>query len=245
VRTLKRVLVGKNSMPSDSEQQELLAKKMVLLAKELRHANLQLSEFAVIKNSLEAVVFQIQEMSEKLQSDSSLAGFFERELQNQQILELFNQLQAQLAGMKQQVLLTEERLLNHSVFLERYRSYRHYSFSDSQKTLSFLSQLAELYGLESFLFKPAFVGLVSFEPVKKELEMEKKEESTYRIPVSKVPELFNYLLSKKFVTNFRLDSEPVRVLCKNPREIKIESHNSIIKRLDRVVISLEGKVLDS
>ncbi len=231
-------------MPLDAEQRELVSKKMALLAKELRYANAQLSEFAVTKNALESIAFQIQELSEKLQNDSSLTDFFERELQSQQIIELFNQLQGKLSGLKQQVLATEEQLLSHSVFLEKYRTYRHYSFSESQKTLAFLSELAELYGVQTFLFKPAFVGMISFEPVKKELEMQKKEESAYLIPVSKLQGLFDYLFSKKFVTNFRLDSEKIRILCKTPRELKIEANNSIIKRLDRVVISLEGKVLE-
>ena len=232
-------------MPLDAEQRELVSKKMALLAKELRHANAHLAEFAVTKNALESIAFQIQELSDKLQNDSSLTDFFERELQSQQIIELFNQLQAQLSGMRQQVLATEEQLLSHSVFLEKYRTYRHYSFSESQKTITFLCELAELYGVQSFLFKPAFVGIISFEPVKKELEMERREESTFLIPVSKLQGLFDYLVSKKFVNNFRLDSEKIRILCKTPRELKIEANNSTIKRLDRVVISLEGKVLEN
>ncbi len=232
-------------MPLDAEQRELVSKKMALLAKELRHANAQLAEFAVTKNALESIAFQIQELSEKLQSEPLLADFFEHELQSQQVIELFNQLQGQLSGLKQQVLGSEEQLLSHSVFLEKYRTYRHYSFSESKKTLFFLSELAELYGVQTFLFKPAFVGIISFEPVKKELEMQKKEESAYLIPVSKLQGLFDYLFSKKFVTNFRLDSEKIRILCKTPRELKIEANNSIIKRLDRVVISLEGKVLEN
>lgn len=231
-------------MPLDAEQRESVSKKMALLAKELRHANAQLAEFAVTKNALESIAFQIQELSQKLQSEPSLADFFERELQSQQIIELFNQLQAQLSSMKQQVLATEEQLLSHSIFLEKYRTYRHYSFSESQKTIAFLSELAELYGVQSFLFKPAFVGIISFEPVKKELEMERKEESAFLIPVTKLQGLFDYLYSKKFVNNFRLDSEKIRILCKTPRELKIEANNSTIKRLDRVVLSLEGKVLE-
>jgi hypothetical protein len=232
-------------MPMDIEQRETVSKKLALLSKQLRTANSQLAEFAVIKNSLEAIVFQIQEMSDQLQSNPDLSDFFERELQSQQILELFNQLQSQLLSMKQQLSATEERLLTHSVFLEKYRTYRHYSFPTMEKALSFLAELAELYGLPFFLFKPAFVGLVSFEPVRKELEMEKKDESSFLIPVSKLPGLFDYLILKKFVTNFRLDSEQIRILCKTPRELKIEANNSTVKRLDRVVLSLEGKVLEN
>lgn len=237
-------MVGNWGMPMDAEQREQLSKKLALLSKELRRANTQLAESVVIKNSLESVVFQIQEMTDRLQSDPSLADFFEHELQTQQVLELFNQLQAQLAGMRKQVLETEERFLAHSVFLEKYRTYRHYSFSESQKTLSFLSELAELYGVQRFLFKPAFVGMVSFEPVKKELELEKKEEATFLIPVAKLSGLFDFLVSKQFFKNFRLDADKIRILCKTPRELKIEANNSIIKRLDRVVLSLEGKVLE-
>lgn len=231
-------------MVEHAEQTEWLNKKLGALSKELRKTNTQLAEFLSIKNGLETVLNQLSEIREKIGNDSAFSDVFEKELQTQQILQLFNQLKTQVELLKKNVAGIDEKMLAQSVFLENYRTYRQYNFSQTSQTIRFLTEAAELYGFDRFVFKPAFVGLVSFEPVKKELEMEKKDESTFLVPVSKLEGLFSFLVSKKFANNFRLDNEKIRVLCKNIRELKVEAQNPLLKRLDRTVISLEGKVLE-
>ena len=232
-------------MQNQTEQKEWLNKKLAQLAKELRKANTQFTENAPGFVTLKGVLTQLREIADKMENQPALDSPLEIELQNQQILELFSQLKTTLAGLKNVMLSMEEPILEQTVFLEKHRTYRHYSFEDARQALSFLNELAQTFDIKQFSFKPAFVGMVNFETVQKELELEKNGDRSFKIPVEKTQGLFEFLISKKFAANFRLDSPEIKILCKNSRELKIEAKNNTLKRIDRTALTASGKVLDN
>lgn len=231
-------------MVSDAEK-DWFSKRLVVLGKDLRKTNLQFADFLASKKNLESVLNQFEEITEKARSDPALSETVARELQAQQIFELFYDFKNQLNQLRQLATNHDDALLKQTVFLEGMRNYRFVEFQSQEKTLVFLAEVSNLYSIGLFLFKPQFMGLVSFVPLQKELSLEKKDEATFLIPSDKLARLFEYLAQNKFLKNFRLDSPEVKILCQSGRTLKIEAANSVIKRLDRVVLSLEGKVLDN
>lgn len=231
-------------MLPNNEEKDALGRRMAELAKSLRRANTQLNEFGQVRVSMDSLIKQIREIVERTANKPELQEALTRELQSQQIFELFDQLQSQFSQLKKTVLELEEPLLQETVFLENHRSHRHYSFSSQEQTLTFLRQLAELYSLHEFLFKPEFIGMVDFQPLEKELNLKKKDKSSFVVPLEQLEPLFAFLVSRKFSKNFRLDSEPIKILLQSTAKLKVEADNNAIKRLDRLAISLEGHYLE-
>lgn len=226
------------------EEKRIASKKLAEIAKELRKTNSQLKEFDAVRYSVEKILSQLQELTEKTENKAELKEFFSKELQSQQIFELFGILQADLKQIKKIVLDFEEPVLQENVFLEGQRTYRYYSFSETMQTISFLNQLAELYSIQSFLFKPEFMGLVDFKPLEKELKLQIKDKASFIVPVSSAKRVIDFLVANKFSKNFYFSSEKIKLLFHSPTRIKAEAENSIIKRLDRLALSIEGKLLE-
>ncbi|MBU0635426.1 hypothetical protein KKE06_00170, partial [Candidatus Micrarchaeota archaeon] len=185
------------------DEKELVAKKLRELAKALRQTNNQLHELSFLRVSLDGVSQQLRLLMEKTENQLELKESLSRELQSQQIFELFGELQSQLASLKKTVLDLEGPLLQETVFLEGHRTYRYYTFLNQEKSFSFLNQLAELYAVQQFFFKPEFMGLIDFRPLEKELDLQKKDKSGFIVSTAQLERVFEFLRANNFSKNFR------------------------------------------
>ncbi len=227
-----------------SPEKPALNRSIESLARELRQTNAQLEAAVAIEKNADTILKKMGELSKQLENQAVSRDELAKVLSENDVFGLFARFQSLVGKTKRAVSVAEENAIGQTVFLNNLRHHRLYLFSNSQKTVSFLRETAGLYSIPGFLFKPSVMGLADFSVLIKEKILTPKDKRSFEILPAHLDRVFSFLLEKKFATNFRFDSPQVRVLCKTPREIKIDAPNEVIKRLDWLATSMNAQLKD-
>lgn len=231
-------------MVVDLAQRDALAKRLSELALELHKSNVQLQEMQVFVAAVPKTVSKLHDSVEKAALQPEQKDWLEKELQQQRLLESFAVLQGHVHRLKQLVSDLEEPLLQESLFLEKHRAYRFYQFVSQDQSLRFLLELADLYSIQQFVFKPEFMGLVNFAPLKRELNLAMHDNASFVVLPNQLEFVFGFLAANQFSKNFVLSADSVKLVFQSPLLVKVEAANLVLQRLDRMAIAAEGKVLE-
>ncbi|MFH0954823.1 MAG: hypothetical protein V1777_01855 [Candidatus Micrarchaeota archaeon] len=214
------------------------------LAKAIRRANLSLQEFSQIEKELRQIAGYLQSFSDQIEQNPESKKEISKAFHDNEIFGLFGQLQAGINQLKKTMLDLEEPLLKQGVFLSHHRQHRRYAFSSAEQIIAFLNETSQIYSISRFEFKPEFSGLTNFKPLLTKLQIKETNGTNFSIAPNQLGELFEYLSQPQTGKNFRLESPTLKISCKLLRELKIETDNPTIRRLDLLANTQNAKILD-
>lgn len=226
-------------------EKTMVSRKAEELGKQIRRANQRMEEFSSVEKDLRQITESMQSFSDQIERNPDSKKEFSKAFHDQDIFGLFVKLQVGLNQLKKVTLDLEEPVLKQNVFLSHHRQHRHYGFESREHIISFLTEISQLYSIEKFEFKPEFVGLTNFGPLLSQLQIKETSRGVFPIQSAQLNDLFAYLSQPQSVKNFRLDSTSIKIACKLLRELKVETDNATIRRLDLLANTQNAKILDN
>lgn len=214
------------------------------LAKAIRRANQNMQEFSAVEKELRQISGTLQSFSDQIEQNQDAKKEISKAFHGNEIFGLFSQLQSGINNLKKTMLDLEEPLLKQGIFLSHHRQHRRYAFSSGEQIISFLNETSQIYSISRFEFKPEFSGLTNFKPLLTKLQIKDTNGTNFSISPSQLGELFAYLNQPQTGKNFRLESPTLKISCKLLRELKIETDNPTIRRLDLLANTQNAKILD-
>ncbi|GEM_PF-6135684 len=209
-----------------------IEQKTLKLQQELIRTEQSFLAFEQIKTKFQQIDQQLRELREYLTQFPDTAVLFQKKLQEAQVLPRFYNYKNQLLELQGLLRETSDKTLTQAAFLETNRSYRHYFFASHSDTIAFLQKLAEQYTLSHFQFKPHYMGYTVFTTLEQQNVLSKTKSDTWNISPANLQTLFSFLREKKFASNFRLDSDEIKILMKNPQNLKIDTAPDKVRRID-------------
>lgn len=228
-------------MAAKQEENPKLLRALLDFEKALVHANSFLKQNTdSFKQSLKILGEKASEIEELVSADKNAMQTMQRALEEKKLIQSYSQLSSAVAELKKSLLDFEEHSVKAEVFFESMRRERTYVFKTEQNSLAFIEQLFSLYAISSAAFRPAFIGLIDLNDVASRLQLQKKDKQQLMVEASKLQQLFDFLKQKKASKNFHLDSEEIKLLVKEPLQLKVEADNAKIKRLDRLAKEMDA-----
>jgi len=132
---------------------------------------------------------------------------------------------------------------NSSAFIETFRNNRTYTFPNTSSSVSFLGNLAEVFSINKFELKPQFIGTMDLEAVASDLKL-KKGKSSICVNPAELERVVSYLSKNRLSSNLLFESKKLRVFWHNSRVLRVAAKHPVLKRLDLLCRSLNGKCVE-
>ncbi|VVB74861.1 Uncharacterised protein [uncultured archaeon] len=155
------------------------------------------------------------------------------ELKGKEILDLFSSVELDFEELRQTMAkqsIEKEGIID---FIESIRTKKTFSFEDTQATLSFLEKSVEALDASHVAVKPEFIGLIDLGPLAVEHKL-MRSNSGVIVEKERFSEFLVALLSKKMFHDLVFETDRVKIVLKNAREIMVEAENSNIRTMARI-----------
>jgi len=155
------------------------------------------------------------------------------ELKGKEILDLFSSVELDFEELRQTMAkqsIEKEGILD---FIESIRTKKTFSFEDTQATLAFLEKSVEAFDASHIAVKPEFIGLIDLGPLAIEHKL-MRSNSGVIVEKERFSEFLVALLSKKVFHDLVFETDRVKIVLKNAREIMVEAENANIRTMARI-----------
>lgn len=125
-------------------------------------------------------------------------------------------------------------------FLASFSKDRTYNFKDGAVAISFMEEVADVFSIKNFEFRPQFIGTIDIDSIGKELKLSKVKNSLL-IPPAELGQTIGYLSENRLSSNLLFDSPKLKLFLHNPRVLRVSADGNRLKRIDRLCTVFGGK----
>ena len=155
------------------------------------------------------------------------------ELKNKEILNLFSSSEMDFEELRQT--MTKQSIEKESIldFIESIRTKKSFSFSDTEKAISFLERAADELDASHIAIRPEFIGMLDLTPLSIEMGLMKNNTGVI-VERERFTEFIVALISRKMFHDLILETDKAKIVLKTAREMSIEAENVNIRALSRI-----------
>ncbi|MFA6064435.1 MAG: hypothetical protein WCW44_03460 [archaeon] len=155
------------------------------------------------------------------------------ELKNKEILNLFSSIEMDFEELRQT--MTKQSIEKESIldFIESIRTKKSFSFSDTEKAISFLEKATEELDASHIAVRPEFIGMIDLTPLSIEMGLMKNNTGVI-VERERFPEFIVALISRKMFHDLILETDKAKIVLKTAREMSVEAENANIRTLSRI-----------
>jgi len=155
------------------------------------------------------------------------------ELKDKEILDLFASIETDFEELRQE--MTKQSIEKEGIldFIESIRTKRSFSFSETEKTISFLENSMDTLDASHIAVRPEFIGLIDLNPLAIEMGLMKNNGGVI-VERERFSEFIVALLAKKMFHDLIFETDKVKIVLKTYREVSVEAENSSIRALSRL-----------
>ena len=194
--------------------------------------------------SLSSTLDEILALEKKIEENPANNIAAKEGIEKQKILSLYKKNYSALSSLQHSLKEFEEKAMRANLFLENYRNYREYSFSNSSSANKFVAEIFSTFSIASMQFKPEFVGTIDLESIAKELDLKKTQKQSLLVSSAQIKSLLEYLEKKQLLKSAKLENELLRVSIKGENKIRVEADNAKVRRIDRLSGQFDGTRLE-
>ncbi|GEM_PF-3402998 len=199
-----------------------------------------LKEESGAEKALQELIAEFEKIRELISEDANKKRALEIIAREHALLPLFKEVSSELGKLEKGLRENEWKLAEIGELLEEFRDYREYKFPDSEKAAGFIAAALEHYAIEKAEFKIEIIGTPHFEEIEKKLSLGKKG-AGFEIEASRIEELVKHLNRNGIKKGFQVNSSAFRTTWKDSSILLIKADRKVLKQLDSLSLSHEGK----
>jgi hypothetical protein len=160
------------------------------------------SPFYKIFNDLIKDIKEIMDISKK---NEYLNKNIENEIKQRELISLYKKMNVVISSVKKEIDNIYNEMQEGNKFLEKFRSYRSYVFSDTKKSRDYVKKIVDSFGIEQFTLKFNVVGTVDLNEVTSKIKG-RKIGIDIIVPSENIDLIYEEILKSKSI-KFRLISD--------------------------------------
>ena len=192
-----------------AEVDNKLKKAFESLNKNLYRTNKVVELYTPLYEIINTISKDLKDISEIKKKNAHLEKDIEKEIKKRELISLFKKMQLAVSEIKEDIDIFYKEMCDGNKFLEEYRSYRTYVFSDTTKTRDFIKKLVDSFSIEEFTLKFNVVGTVDLQEVSEKIKG-RKIGIDIIVPSKNINLIFEEILKSK-TTKFKLISENILI----------------------------------
>jgi len=220
-----------------------LKKSFESMNKNLYRTNKVLELYTPLRDILNTLIKDYKDISETVKKNEHLNNDVEEEIKKRELISLFKKMNQVVTEIKEEVDIFNKEMLDANHFLEKYRSYRTYFFTDTIKTKEYIQKLISSFDVKDFILKFNVVGNIDLLEVANKVKG-KKQGIDIIVPSENLPFIFDHILKSKSA-KFRLVTDAVVIYFEKDTVLYIEGVSKKIKLCDIEAQNFNAKVLDN
>lgn len=223
-----------------TDQLNKLKKSFESLNKNLYRTNKIVELYSPLHEILNNIVNDSKIISDVVKKSEHFEKFVEDEIKKRELISLFKKMNTTVSGIKDEINVFFKEIQEVDNFLEKFRSYRTYSFPDTLKTKEFLEKMISSFDIKEFILKFSMVGNIDLNEIS--LKVNGKRQG---IDIVVFPENINLIfgeLLKSKSAKFRLVSEAITIYFEKENVLYIEGQSKKVKLCDIEAQSFSAKI---
>ncbi len=219
-----------------------LKKSFESLNKSLYRTNKVIELYGPLHDILNNLIIDYREIAEIAKKNTYVEKDIEEEIKKRKLISLFKKMNLTVSEIKEEVNDLQKEMEDANSFLERYRSYRTYTFSDTINAKGYIEKLFNSFDVKEFILKFNVVGTVDIVEVANKVKG-KKQGIDIIVPSENLGLIFDEILKSKTV-KFRLITDVITIYFEKDTVLYIEGQSKKIKLCDIEAQNFNAKVLD-
>jgi len=166
----------------------------------------------------------------------------EQEIKKRELIPLYKKMNLIVSNIKNDMDLFNKELDLGNNFLEKYRTYRTYIFSDSKKSQEYLKKLIDSFSIDELILKVNVVGTIDLNEISEKIKGKKIGTDIIILPEN-INLIYDEILKSKAI-KFRLVTDSIVIYFEKDNVLYIEGPSKKIKLCDIDAQSFGAKILE-
>ncbi len=200
---------------------------------DLFKAKEEMSKIKQANNSFEKVLQEMSILKSRSVANPQTKEQITHELMNKEIIDLFSSIETDFEELRQkmnQQSVEKEQIVD---FFESIRTKKAFTFSETEKVISFLEKSFEVLDASHISVRPEFIGLIDLNSLAIEMSLMRNNTGVI-VERERFSEFIAALLAKKMFHNIIFETDKAKLALKDSKEIIAEAKNRHIRELSRI-----------
>jgi len=219
-----------------------LKKSFESMNKNLYRTNRVIELYNPLHDILNGLINDYKELNDIVKKNEHLEKEMESEINKRELISLFKKMNSTVSNIKEEMDSFYKEMHEADKFLEKYRAYRTYFFSDTLKAKEYLQKLISSFDIKEFTLKFNVVGTIDLNEISTKIKG-KKQGIDIIVFSENIDLIFDELLKSKTV-KFRLVCDSITIYFEKDTVLYIEGQSKKIKLCDIEANNFNAKLLE-
>lgn len=219
-----------------------IKKSFESLNKNLYRTNKVLELYNPLHDIINSLINDYKEISDIIKKNEHLEKDVEEEIKKRELISLFKKMNLTVSEIKEEMDIFYKEMQDADKFLEKYRSYRTYIFSDTIKAKEYIEKLVSSFDIKDFVLKFNVVGTIDLSDVSQKVKG-KKQGIDIIVPSENIYLIFDEILKSKTV-RFRLITDSITIYFEKDTVLYIEGQSKKVKLCDIEAQNFNAKIIE-
>lgn len=195
-----------------------------------------------LQEILNDLTTNFKQISNAVDKQKYLEKDIEEEIKKRELISLFKKMKAIIYEIKEDTASFYKEIENADKFLENYRSYRNYTFTDTSKSQEFVKKIIDSLNVKDFILRFNVVGTIDLNEVTEKIKG-KKQGTDIIVSSENLDLIYSEILKSKTI-KFRLICDVLNIYFEKNTVLYIEGPSKKIRLCDIEAPNYNAKVLD-
>lgn len=192
--------------------------------------------------SVHVILDLLAQIENRAGAELGAKGTFREQFKEKKIFALAKKTIAEHRHAQNELSNIEPKIKSAERFLDQFRFYRNYAFSNTKSMEKFGIEAARAIGESQVVFAPAFLGKIDLNQMASDMHGKVVPAKGVEFPVEKLDGIFDYLDARKNGSQARFLFQKLKIVRTSAGKLYCETDNEILRALDRLAEENNGRL---
>jgi hypothetical protein len=187
-----------------------------------------------VNQNFNSVLNELNTIKKISQSSEKEKERISEQFKEKEIIDIFASIEKDFSDLRMQLEKQDQYKKGIADFVESLRMKRTFNFNDSGKAILFLEEALDVLENDVITIKPQFIGTMDLGEVAINLGLHKTGQAII-VQRAMLGEVLAQLVAKRIFRNLIFETANAKIILKTVNEIKVESDNNNLRKLNRLV----------